>query len=466
MWLVSRTGPKPTVGPMLALALRMSFWITLFVGFAMLVADIATLDEEPRFLLMARVNGSGSNDSLAHISQYIPPYWVPRVHPVYVIPARPEPPPGMRPTPHSFDLAQELLAMREAEVRAASGWTTIAGAGRALEDPTLPAASVRVGSKPRDVGCRGFFAVFASIDQLPHAGDRDGVVKAMGAQLEYYSAQMVAYDRELLVFVSSAAMAQGLNATRFPRVNAQVFDANELLKTCGFTSTHLEEISRWSKDGDHTFFSIPRVSDIIRLCLAKRYRRTYVDFDVLLLDATPNRFERPFVPAGLWTDRGSSIEFSNCIFCLAEVHVDWLLDNVRAVMERKLRLHEQYYYTELGPVAFARMMLHPRITLFDQPDILPEQHPSGFTVEDMALQACRFNMSHFHLTGVIRSQLRHTTEKLPGSDESPQTVKDVRYRSLVQTLRCATGSTPLVIGNAAPFQSQVRCRCGGFYLDK
>jgi hypothetical protein len=290
--------------------------------------------------------------------------------------------------------------------------------------------------------CRGFFTVFATAFLSPSIADHDHVGHVMRPQLEYWSAQMAAYDRKLTLFVTNDEVAVGL---AYSNIRVQQFDAHELLGTCGFGADHLAEIKRWQADARG--HAVARIADVLRLCLAKRHQMTYVDFDVMLIDATPDRFERPFVPAGLWIDQRSTLEVSNCIFCLNAGQLDAAVRHVQNVLERKLRLREQYFYTELGPIALARMVLRPEVSVLNPVELLPEQHPFGFTVEEMARLACRFNMSHFHLTGAIRSRL-HIVGDLSGRGRIASS--SVRYAALVQTLRCATGAPDLKLGEAGP----------------
>ena len=118
------------------------------------------------------------------------------------------------------------------------------------------------------------------------------------------------------------------------------FNATELLQSYGYNTSVLEIMSHWDLSG------YTRVSDIIRLALAHKYLKTYIDIDILFLELSNKTiFMKSFVSACIWRDIEASIEITNSAFCLNR---DVLQEMMEFQIHRILTNNSFYFYTELG----------------------------------------------------------------------------------------------------------------------
>jgi hypothetical protein len=308
-----------------------------------------------------------------------------------------------------------------------------------------PTASVQIAAAAPDDDvpqCRDFFTIFAYAfipEDTPVYPQ-----KVMRDHLDYLSAQLVRFNRTLTVYVTRPP-APGL--PQFPNVHFELFDPLALLQRCGMADVHLAEMRRWALDPNRKM-TIPRESDVLRLCVARERRATYMDFDIVMLDATPLRYQENFVSFGNWRETGGALEPTNDFFCLSSSQVDLVLGHVRRSMEEKARNPQLgYAYTELGPVAFMRMLLIDQQRI----PILNEQHPWGHTAAAIVANGCDYRISHLHLTTAIRRRFEKRMIGMGGVKR--------RYVHLLQYLRCRLGAPPLDVGNVTALRDPLACHC-------
>jgi len=167
-----------------------------------------------------------------------------------------------------------------------------------------------------------------------------------------------------------------------------VFDALDLLREYGFKN-ELKIMRSWGNVG------YARISDILRLLLALKFKKAYIDFDIHFLNTTRSIFMKQFVGAAMWDDRKNAIEITNSAFCLES---DALEDLIKFAKNRIMRNNNTYFYTELGPSMFHKVLMnkHPVI-------LLSQNHPQHSSLDIIAADNDLYHHYFLHLTGRIRA---------------------------------------------------------------
>jgi hypothetical protein len=162
-------------------------------------------------------------------------------------------------------------------------------------------------------------------------------------QLKVLSAQMVLMNTTLTLFVTDMLQCE----FQHNAIRVEKFDSIELLKENGFENT-LSIMDTWPKT------RYTRISDILRLALAKKYSMSYIDTDVTFLRLHKDLYEKSYVGAALWSNAKNAIEITNGAFCLPSN----ILDDMMAFQKsRILNGSDKYFYTELGPSMFHNVSL-------------------------------------------------------------------------------------------------------------
>ena len=286
-------------------------------------------------------------------------------------------------------------------------------------------------------GCNGFFSVLATA-WLKEETDYAVPLNRVKSKLEVMVAQMDLYNSTFSLFVTpetekarqeiAAFHAATIAADpRFRRLIFQDINVTEMALTDGFTMQHI----RWLQQMNFH----PRLSDVFRLLIQKRFRSTYVDLDMLLLSPTPALYSLPFVALGMWGHGGPSMEPTNAIFCMRISLIDDTLRIIRHRMDAHADRFGEYFYTELGPSAIQRSMLK-RMNTFGPSEpphlILNENHPWADSIRSMATLNRKFPHTEIHLTGSIRNNIPLPYHHL---------VKCVREALLAPSLRLAKEDT-------------------------
>lgn len=178
--------------------------------------------------------------------------------------------------------------------------------------------------------CHDFFGLWPSdcVDNYDSLVDK----------IKTISTQMVAMSANFTLMTTSPNKC----TFKYPNINTLVFNTTEILLECGFESA-ISKIDSWKKS------RFTRMSDILRICLASKYRMAYMDTDVHYLHLNKTLFECTYAGAQMWGNYRNAIEITNSAFCLPPAI---LHDMSRYQLNRIVRGGDNYFYTELGPSMF------------------------------------------------------------------------------------------------------------------
>lgn len=230
-------------------------------------------------------------------------------------------------------------------------------------------------------------------------------------RIRLLSYQMVEMNATLTIFSSNPV--SGNCQFHYPNIITEYFDAKELLISYGF-SFILTRMNNWKVK------SFTRASDILRILLAHKYRKTYIDTDIHFLHMNKHHFETPFVGSAMWADSKCSIEISNSAFCLTNTILESMIEYIK---NRIAKGNNKFEYTELGPTMFHRVLMNR----FSVP-LYTQNHPVQASLDVIAAGIHSYNHSILHLTGHVRKRNFRLT-----------------FIELVQAIRM-TAHLPLVAG--------------------
>jgi hypothetical protein len=237
--------------------------------------------------------------------------------------------------------------------------------------------------------CNGFFTVLMEREPWVTRGEEpcaDSFGK-VDEEARILSAQMQSMGATLTVFTSYRLPRVGCSFFDYPNIEVVHVDVFALMQEYGFDAV-VEKLSR-VRLPEYT-----RVSDIVRIMLAHKYEKTYIDFDIHFISNQKAVFERTFVGAQVWSEIKCSLEITNAAFCLPRDVLTALLDYMR---ERILSGGDMYYYAELGPVMFMKVLMNRfAVPLYSMNN--PEDDDPRSTARDIR----KYNHSLLHLTSTIR----------------------------------------------------------------
>ena len=228
-------------------------------------------------------------------------------------------------------------------------------------------------------------------------------------QIRIFSAQMTELNSTLTIFTNYDL--RNSCAFDYPNIFLSSFDAIDLLLENGFGG-ELQIMKSWGDTG------YTRVSDIFRLLLAQKHRKTYIDFDIHFLNTTRTLYMNQFVGAAMWNDNKCAIEITNSAFCLNN---NVLNDLITYLKQRIITNNNYYFYTELGPSMFHKVIMnnHP-ILLYSQ------NHPQLHSIDDIVASMNLYHHHFLHLTGRIRSKS-----------------EELSYQNLIFRIRDTVGLSPV-----------------------
>ena len=179
-------------------------------------------------------------------------------------------------------------------------------------------------------------------------------------------------------------------------VNIVYFDGVKLLQEYGYINKIKERIDLWALTG------YTRSSDIYRLMIAHKYNQIYTDNDIYFLNTSINLYTIPFVGVGVWQDIENALEISNCVFCLPK---NILYEMILFQQNRIQNGISTYYYTELGPSMFHKILMNKQsgISLYSQ------NHPKEIDIKKIAQSIHIYGHLFLHLTTSIRKDYRTLT---------------------------------------------------------
>lgn len=223
--------------------------------------------------------------------------------------------------------------------------------------------------------CQGFFALWPS-DCVDRFEELDEKMRTL-------SAQMVAMNSSLTLFVTAVKQCE----FPYPSIEVQVFNATELLVSMGFSEA-FPIMDKWKK----TRFT--RISDILRIGLAHKHGKSYLDTDVTFLLLQKRYYERAYAGAALWSNLKNAIEITNAAFCLPKAVLG---DMISFQKTRVLRGSDAYFYTELGPSMFHNVLMNRHaVVLYSQ------NHPAQPSLDAIARDVHAYGHLQLHLTGHVR----------------------------------------------------------------
>lgn len=231
-------------------------------------------------------------------------------------------------------------------------------------------------------------------------------------QIRVLSSQMKNMNATLTIYTTYSDST--LCAFSYPNVDLKWFNATELFEYYHFSSELLSIMNSWN------YIGYTRASDILRILLAHRYSKTYIDTDIHFLIEQKDLFMKPFVGSAMWNEKEAAIEITNSAFCLSK---EILEDMIIFLKKRIEKRNDNYFYTELGPSMFHKTLLNKH------PVILQSQnHPEHYSVANITAGIRLYNHSMLHLTGHIRVKATPLT-----------------YLQLVQGIRNEASLSPLAI---------------------
>lgn len=178
--------------------------------------------------------------------------------------------------------------------------------------------------------CHDFFGLWPS-DCMEKNDELD-------ERLRVISSQMVAMNSTFTLFTTGSRKCN----FEYGGIKVVVFNATDLLVEYGF-GIALQKMSEWKKT------RYTRISDILRICLAHKHGKSYLDTDVTFLFLNSSVYEKSYAGAAMWGNLKNAIEITNAAFCLPNAI---LMDMARFQLNRIVRGGDQYFYTELGPSMF------------------------------------------------------------------------------------------------------------------
>lgn len=244
-----------------------------------------------------------------------------------------------------------------------------------------------------DQVCDGFMTVMA--ERMPwKSGEEDCEfsIKQIGSRLTVLSVLMGhMISTNLTVFTTFKNMtACGLKMP-LPHVNFEYVDATRLLLEYGYGNA-LTNMRKWNVTG------YTRTSDVLRILLAHKFQKTYIDTDIHFLNLDVAHYKQPFASAAIWQHHENSIEISNSAFCLPRN----ILNDMMAFQRQRIEKDPyNFFYTELGPSMFHRVLLNKHsVQLYSQ------NHPTEFNFTKIAMSILLNQHKFLHLTGSIRKKFK------------------------------------------------------------
>ena len=223
--------------------------------------------------------------------------------------------------------------------------------------------------------CTGFFASWPS-DCVDKNED-------LHEKLRVISAQMTAMDSNLTLYVTGMEQC----VFPYPRIFVEQFNSTSLLVEMGFESA-FAKIDTWVKT------RYTRLSDILRIGLAYKYEKAYMDTDIAYLQLQRELYQQPYVGAALWSNSKNAIEITNGAFCLPRTI---LRDMMAFQKTRILKGGDEYFYTELGPSMFHNVLMnHHDVLMYSQ------NAPAESNLNAIASAIHKYGHKQLHLTGHVR----------------------------------------------------------------
>lgn len=242
--------------------------------------------------------------------------------------------------------------------------------------------------------CVGFMSLVAG--KSLYDDDCSQSILQLDERMQLMSSQMEWINSTIFIFSAFSNETGRLCEWNLPYLKVVNFNATKLLLEYGF-GEFLPEIQSWSligpneKSPKHQY---ARLSDILRVLLAHKYQYTYLDYDVYYLNSDPKRYLKPHVGAAAWSSEKHYLEISNSAFCLPLP----VLEDMLAFIKKRIRSGgESYFYTELGPNMFHRVIYNKYPIL-----MYTQNHPRLIEVSHIAADVLNYHHEMLHMTGLLR----------------------------------------------------------------
>lgn len=224
--------------------------------------------------------------------------------------------------------------------------------------------------------CDGFFSSWPSdcVDKYQELADRLNII----------SAQMNIMNASFTLYVTSK---KGCN---FPYTNIAIesYNNTEILEYMGFGDEQFKKMELWKKT------RYTRLSDIIRIGLAHKFQKSYLDTDVHFLFLNKQQYLQPYVGVGVYANNKNNLEITNAAFCLPR---RILSDMISFQRNRIAKGSNNYFYTELGPSMFHHTLLNRfHILLYSQ------NNPAEGSINIISNDIHLYGHKQLHLTGNVR----------------------------------------------------------------
>jgi hypothetical protein len=272
---------------------------------------------------------------------------------------------------------------------------------------------------PSSYVCRDFFTVLAELQPWRTGGSElcaDTFVR-MDYSFRAMSSQMEEMNSTLYIFTTYRP--QRHCQVPYPHLQLVYFDPTDLMEE--FHASHIIPIFENIYYDDYA-----KISDILRVLLARKYRLTYIDLDIHFLDtahASATYGDVEFVAMHVWNENHCSLEITNAAFCFSPSR---LVDLQRAMLAQIEAGNIYRYHTELGPTLFAKVLTNSATPLF----FYTVNHPELFPLPQMTSEIRRYRHRFLHLTSSLRQLLQ---ESQPSSS----------FESYVDQLRSLLSLPPL-----------------------
>lgn len=267
--------------------------------------------------------------------------------------------------------------------------------------------------------CSSFFSVMSSA-YLPHEKmPTKGPCAGLGVYkqvLQRQSQQMAALNSTLTIFTSWSEEKLNLFEAEckpfmeLDRIFYQQFDADALLHKHNFTADQMRWIQNWHKTASHKEHVPARLSDVLRIILARENGMAYLDLDMFPVPpATSNRsqpadlyLESPCVAVPIWAEGNGALEIQNSGFCFTGRQLDHLIGRMKTLIDSKGETQVYPGYTDMGPTVFLHSL--QSLILLDPTNLLFTTSNVDSGVSKVLNKAQRFDSEiyWFHLDGRFR----------------------------------------------------------------
>lgn len=236
--------------------------------------------------------------------------------------------------------------------------------------------------------CSDFFTVFtAGVSAEAQKVSCSEPFKALSDRFEVWNEQMAAMNTTLAIYTNFHDGSSVCHLSGYPNLQLVHFDEIELFVRHNLSDAY-KVMKKWP--GRPT-----RVADVMRLLIAHETHRTYIDMDIIFVDMHKAHFMYPFAGAAIFQDNKNAIELTNSAFCLPQV----VLQRMVSFVDRRIRLGSQeYFYTELGPSMFHKVIFnqYPAIALYSQ------NNPAVADLDRLARETLIYSHRMLHLSGHVR----------------------------------------------------------------